>query len=637
MQAICGYIRLDGAPVRAEAIATLNAHLCPNERLTTRPHAWVRGSAAFGQVCWGGRLPEPAQAIFHDPLSGCTVVADARLDERRALAVTLGLDEVPDTAELILRAWLRWGPDCAERLRGDFVFAVWDERVRRLYLARDITGIRPIHVHYQPGKLVAFATRALALVTLPEVPDALNEGRIADALVSRLEGIDKTSTFFAAVQRLPPSHWAQFTPADRRAAEYWRPEPGRIALPRGNRAWAEALTAVLETAVGAHLDGDQRVGCMLSGGMDSSSLAVIAADQLRAAGRAPLQTFSSVSDDPDEPETHAVHAMLAYPGLDPTLIDPQRMGAMRAELVRASRESDEPFDANMMVLRAQYLAASEAGMDALIDGGSGDMLFLDGPVIPGQIRHGRWLGAWRNIRGLQRTYSGLGGWRFPVSLVRSALLPDPVWRRLRYGLAPAKRADTVLQGSLLAPDFAHRVDLGDRLRRLETWFVDAARQAAPECAARMLMHPYNLCGTERYHRLAAWYGVQPRSPFDHRDVLDLCVNLPDDQRLRDGWTKAVLRDAMRGRMPEPVRQRRGKQHLGWGLATGILLADAPAIGEELRAAAAAFPQWLDGSRVEALAGRIALGSTSNDDREQALDVLFLARWQQRYAQIRSTR
>ena len=183
MQAICGYVRLDDAPADPAAVAVLNANLCPNAEFAVQPFAFSGDAAALGYVCWGGRSPGPAEVFFHDAESACRVIADARLDQRQALASVLGLAGVPGAAELILRAWLKWGEACAEHLRGDFAFAIWDERKRRLYLARDGMGQRPLHVYHRPGKLAVFATRALALVAWPEVPATLDEGRIADALV----------------------------------------------------------------------------------------------------------------------------------------------------------------------------------------------------------------------------------------------------------------------------------------------------------------------------------------------------------------------------------------------------------------------------------------------------------------------
>ena len=84
-----------------------------------------------------------------------------------------------------------------------------------------------------------------------------------------------------------------------------------------------------------------------------------------------------------------------------------------------------------------------------------------------------------------------------------------------------------------------------------------------------MQHAYPVVGAERYVRVAAGHGIIPLSPFSDRRLLELCVHLPDRQRLRDGWTKPALRQAMTERMPEPVRLRTDKQHLAWRLTISL--------------------------------------------------------------------
>lgn len=631
MQAICGYVRLDHAPIPAGSLARLARGLCPNPASAPRHHAYCAGAAALGFSHWDNLRAERAPALLHYADSGCTVVADARLDECTALARRLGVRnpvDPPGAARLILQAWQRWGEDCAERLYGDFAFAIWDARRHLLYLARDILGVRPLHVHYQPGRLLAFATRAAALPALPEVPDHPDPGRIADALVPQLEGIDKTSTFFCHVQRLPPAHWASFTAQGRRQACYWQPQPGKIALPTSDADWTQAFASALETAVRRHLEGAQTLGAMLSGGLDSSSLATVAADQLAAAGRSPLATFSSVDDDPACAETRAIHAMWRHPGLQPHAVDPQAFDAMRAELLQATRQADEPFDGSMTLLHVQYRTARQADIDALIDGIDADTLLAQGSALVRQLQHGHWLAAWRNIHGLQQTYPSLtaaGQW---WSAARAAFIPEAVRRRVRRDrLESQTRA--ALGSSLIAPDFAVRVRLRERLERLNAWFSRAQHGGTAPEAAQALANPYTTCGLERYHRVAAWHGVQPRHPFADRDLLELCVNLPDAQRLHNGWTKPVLRHAMHGRLPNAVCWRRGKEHLGWKLSKRLFLGNEAAVREELTAHRATLAPWVDLARLDAAVARAWQGSACDETLERVFNVVCLGRWLRR--------
>lgn len=627
MKAICGFLRLGGSPAQPSELSTLRAALVPGEgRNQAAFEGVVDGSLALGAAHWSRHAPVAGESQWARHAStGCIAVVDARLDERLALARSLGLGpQQTSQADLILHAWLRWGELCVEHLYGDFAFAVWDPREQRLFCARDAMGVRPLYLHHAPGRLLAFASRAQALLSLGEVPKTINEGRIADSLVNPLESVDKTSTFYQDIQRLPPAHFVDLRGAQFRQQRYWCLQPGRVAsLPRTDAQWADALTEALERAVGYHLDSDVRVGCMLSGGMDSSTLAVIARDQLARAGRGPLPTFSSVSDDATCSESRAIREMLQQPGFAPTLLDPAAIDALRDELLAAAWQSDEPFDASALLLHAQYAAAASLGIGAVMDGIDADTLFSEGDGLVRQLRALRWVDAWRNARGQQRIYPGMPAWRTLGRSTRSALTP----RRVRKWLRPYRlrsQVDAWIESSLLAPDFAGRIDLGGRLRRLSEWHqLDTPTDVASQ-AAQSLDHPNTIVGFERYHRIAAWHGVDPRHPFNDRRVMELCVNLPDNQRMADGWSKVVMRRAMHGRLPDPVCWRTGKEHLGWSLIERLQLGDPERVREQLDryrnvlapyvdltkldAAACLFPQPGQGDAKMAIVEALNLGS-----------------------------
>jgi asparagine synthase (glutamine-hydrolysing) len=452
----------------------------------------------------------------------------------------------------------------------------------------------------------------------------LNEGRIADVLVQQLEGIDKTCTFFNAVQRLPPAHFVA-TQSDRSQQQrYWRLQPGLIAhVPATDAQWAAGLTEVLEHAVGNHLAGGDRVGCMLSGGLDSSTLAVIARDQLAAAGNALLPTFSSIGNDPDCLETQAIRAMLELPGFAPTLIDPDALETMRAELIAAVQESEEPFDHSMLLIHAQYMSAARNKIDALMDGIDGDTLFSEAGGLKRQLRAGHWLAAWRNARGDQRIYPGLPAWKSLAFAARSALTPDWLRQRTRQQRLGLRTRDCV-RTTVISPDFAARIDLQDRLQRFDGWQGVTPRDVVSQ-ALQSLDQTYTTCGIERYHRVAAWHGVDPRHPFSDRKVLEFCVNLPDAQRMANGWSKYVLRRAMQSRLPETVCWRLGKQHLGWSLIEQLLLKNAEDVHQCLAAYRNVLIPYVDMHKLD-LALRQWQQPKQYAARNAVFDTLTLGGW-----------
>lgn len=627
MKGICGFIQLDGRPAHPAHLAGMRAALV---RVGTgRHHGWHGDTAALGSTEWSLLdRPETEPALLLHPESGCVAAADARLDDRAELAAALGLaNDTPNSAELILQAWLRWGERCVEHLEGDFAFAIHDRRQRVLFCARDRMGVKPLYVHHVPGRLFAFASSSSALLAHPQVPHTLNEGRIADFLVTQLEGIDKTSTFYAEVERLPPAHWLEVAADTTRRQRYWTlPTLPAAQLPRSDADWADALSAALERAVARHLAGPGRVGCMLSGGLDSSTLAVIASEQLASSGRGPLATLSSIDSSVDNAETAAIRAMLALPGFAPTLIDRAGIEQIAATLLNCAWDAEEPYDGSMPLIHAQYLAASQQGLDVVLDGIDGDTLFLEGQTLRRQLRTGRWLGAWRNARGIDQIYyNRRSGLRPLAGAARSALVPDRLRRRLRAWRGPAGSGGN-LATSLIAPDFAARIDLAGRLAALAAHRSAQPLPQARDEACEALTHPYLTVALERYHRVAAMHGVEPRHPFTDRALVELCAHLPDRQRLRDGWSKAVLRHAMRQRLPQAVCWRRDKQHLGWSLSRTLLDRDWAALRAMLRRERDRIAPYVNLPRLDAAIARMDQPRPDDTAVQDAFEALQLAAW-----------
>jgi len=630
MKALGGFLHLDGQRAAAADLSALNqalvyqpARFGPDSDLS-RSDAQVSGPLALGATRWGrtpDALIEPQLWTHQD--TGCAAVVDARLSNRAELCRQLAAHDQASNAELVLLAWLRWSEACIEELRGDFAFAIHDPRSQVLFCGRDHVGVKPLYYCHLPGKLFAFASRASALLALPGVPKDLDHGRIADTLVNPLELASKTCSMYRAVQRLEPAHVLSLAPSGLRLRRYWRPEPGLVSpVPSDDRAWIEAFTGVMETAVASHLQGPGNVGCMLSGGLDSSSLAVIARDQLANAGRGALTTFSSVDTAPSCAETAAIRAVLAQGGFNPTQVGPDEVRALADELRAAIYASEEPFDFQMTLIHAQYLLAARAGMVAVLDGIDADLLLGYGSTLARQLRHGHWLSAWRNARGIQANF-GIPAWKPLLSSSRSALTPD--WlRQAKRHLYQDSQHGEALKDSLIAPDFARAVCLPDRFQDPRQWSAPRLAHSAPEEAADMLAGAITLSGFERYHRVAAWHGVEPRHPFNDRAVMELCINLPDRQRMRDGWTKYILRAAMQGRLPDGVCWRKGKEHLGWNI-TRQVLGTGPSPLQDLADRRALVAPYLSKPKLDALLAK-SWPTLSEEEQSNVLPALALAQW-----------
>ncbi len=563
MSGIAGIVRLDGAPVSGAQIGAIVAEL--QTRGPDRSGAWYNGHSALGHTLLATTPEARAETQpWRHAGSGCVVVSDSRLDNRIELLHTLGLpatepDAVGD-AELLYAAYERWGSDCADHLLGDFAFAIWDARQQTLFCARDVMGVRPFYYHHAPGRLFAFASEPQALLTLADIPPTLNEGRIADALVSPLEGIDTTSTFYSAVQRLPPAHTARVRANAIEIREYWTPiGAAPFSSDVADEMWLEGLRDHLTNAVRCRLRASVQVGSMLSGGLDSSSVVALASRQLGADGRAPLVTFSGVSSLPNCLETRAIRRMVAHSNISSTELDWQNLQGLLESV--AERWPTEPFDALMTIIDCLYVLAAGHDVRVVLDGIDADTLFFEGPYLEQLATRGKWRTMAREARGMARFYGqGVTPWNMLRPVISKTAVPVPVRRFVRACRASSARR-RLYRDSQLDSVFADRVDVQGRLQTLSTALERAPASAGG--AHTSMRSTYTTAGIERYGRVAANRAIEPRHPFLDRRLIEYCAWLPLGLRLRDGWPKWALRKAMSGILPDDVAWRAGKPDLGW--------------------------------------------------------------------------
>jgi asparagine synthase (glutamine-hydrolysing) len=438
-------------------------------------------------------------------------------------------------------------------------------------------GMRPLLYHHSPGRLFVMASEARAIHAMPQVSCRIDEGRIADYLVGSLEGIDTTSTFHEGIIRLPPAHAIAIEPRGIRLQRYWTLEPVSELKLRSQSDYNEAFLEVFSDSVRCRLRSAGPVGSMLSGGMDSGSVVAVARGLLAQQNRGPLQTFSCVGPDPTTcVETRAIHAAITMAGLQPHLIGYDQLGRLIPQLGSLSWNLTDPFDHHSTLSRSVYLAAHQRGIKVMLDGVGGDLVLTEGRLIPRLLLHGRWLGAYREARGQERFWGqAYPSWHELRKGARVAAgMAMPAVQRIRQSLSAKQRLHEqslkTLRESLMDPGFAERIGLDQRLQIFNSHhLLNPSTSYSSECA-QTILHPALTVGRERYDRVASAMAIEPRDPFLDRRVIEFCLALPAEQKQHDGWPKIILRRAMEGLMPDAVRWRTGKQHLGWAFTKALL-------------------------------------------------------------------
>lgn len=630
MSAIAGMLRLNGAPVAAGEIDALLARMA--YRGPDQEGAWIGDGIGLAQASLATTPEARAERQpWREPASGCVVVSDSRFDDRETLIRELGLrdrscDEVGD-GELLIAAWHRWGTGCAARLLGDFAFALWDPRRRSLYCARDAMAVRPLCLHFAPGKLFAFASDARALLALGDIDPSLDEGRIADSFFDYLEAIDETSTMYPAIERLPRAHWLLVEDGRVSRQQYWTPAASRPAdLPRDEATWLEGLRAHLDAAVRRRLRGDVAVGSMLSGGLDSSAVVALACAGRHRHGAPALQTFSAIRRLPGCAETAAIRVMAGRFPIDANFVDldAEESQGDYDRLIGDWPNLAQPWDGSLPLIDQQYSSASRGGVRVMLDGIDADTLLAEGEYMDQLLQARRWRQLWRESRGIARFHAYPGAvletWR---PLISRRLVPDIVRRRIRP-LQQARALERDVASSMIDPGFASRSDLAARFERRR----EAARGLSvehPAGGARLFIGTATVAGVERYGRLAARHGIEPRHPFLDRDLVEYCAWLPLGLRQRDGWPKWGLRRAMAGVLPNEIAWRADKSHLGSSFAHRLfqrLPVVAPHLGQ-LDASAARY------THTRALARLPSAGTEGQEEDsrwEQRLQIAILQAW-----------
>ena len=562
MSGICGVAALDGNAASLGPIGTITARL--ERRGPDGTHIWTGERVAFGHALLA-TTPEALTEVLPltDAQTGCTITADVRLDNREVLIPALGLSDdarpVGD-GELILRSYLRWGEACVDHLLGDFAFAIWDPRSEQIFAARDPMGLRQLIYFHAANELFVFATEADSLIAHEGVPARINEGRIADYL-DNMEPLDLTATFYADVYRLPPAHCLTVTSEGLLVRRYWELQPEPELKLGSDEAYAQAFLEIFTEAVRCRLRSPGPVGSMLSGGMDSSSAAAVAASLLANEQRGPLLTFSAVGPDPEKCiETRTIRAAAAMPGIAPTFVRYDDLEPYVDELIRLTDESGEPFDSNMVLIRAVYLAAHRAGVKVVLDGVGGDIVLNAGNVVARLLRQGHFRQAIKEATGKRRFVGpSAPALKTFVEAAWVAFVPRPI-RRLRRRFKRSDHGD-FCAGIRIDPNFAARSRLTERQARYAR-HVRIARESPAQQRARVIQHPNLVVGRERYDRVASQLAIEPRDPFMDLRVLRFSVSLPWRQLQADGWPKLVLRRAMQKHLPAAVIWRRGNEHLG---------------------------------------------------------------------------
>jgi asparagine synthase (glutamine-hydrolysing) len=468
------------------------------------------------------------------------ITADARLDAREELLSELKRSgrsvrpNAPDS-ELILNAYAAWGTPCVEHLRGDFSFAIWDARNKQLFCARDHFGIKPFY-YAQPGHLFVFSNTLNCVRLHPDVPAELNEAAVGDFLLFGVN-CDNTTTTFRGIQRLPPAHALSISREGLKTRRYWSPPTdGRIRYAKAEE-YVENFQALLQAAVGDRLR-TERVGVLMSGGLDSSSVAATTKEFAAKTGqrtdiRCYTHVFRSLMKDEEDEYAREVGEFLGVPV--------RFIKADETQIFEGWFDPDfslpEPIENPLLESYLDSCRNISEDCRVVLSGEGGDNLMK--------------FQMWPYLSDLRRREE----WQQLITEAANYVWVRPFpWRGIwsRFLKLVGREPDLPVFPKWLATDFAKRANLAERWKQWGEHPKMTFEHPIHPIAHASLSLPYWTQVFELENAGVSQQLLEVRYPFLDLRIVNYLLAIPPFPWF---FRKALLREAMTGKIPERVRMR----------------------------------------------------------------------------------
>lgn len=604
MSGIAGIYNIDGRPVNKQEITGMvesMSHRGPDGR-----DIWNKGSVGFGH-CMLQTTPESLNEKL--PLVSkrgeLVITSDARIDNRNELFSQLLIKkpapEVPDS-ELILEAYQKWGERCVEHLLGDFAFSIWDNKKKQLFLARDHFGIKQLYYTLKKNNLFVFGTEIKSILTLERITEQLNDNVIGIYLAG---GVEPEETIFRAVVRLLPGHAMVVSPSGTKVWKYWELKPAETAQDLSDEEYTEQFLDLFTEAVRVRLRSAFPVSAELSGGLDSSFVTAVAHNLLREQGHLPLQTISTIYNSFTEcDERLYIKEVVKDKDIVPHFcaVDSENITELLDEIYNYLDDARVAGNHHLNWLTARE--SGKIGARILLTGQDGDTTVWHGWQYFYELaQQGNWNRfaheAKKTIENSKKADHKIAkqvDWNSPEEILGAyaspflakwaenkqyykvikslhfinkyfSVHPLKILYKLRLKLIKpyiGRNGSTQSHIStgdfnFLNTEFVNRINLETLLGKL--CGVEKEPLSTRKAQQKTLESPYLSLSFETIDHYGAAAGVEPRHPFMDLRLVRYCLSLPAEQSFANGWSRAIMRRAMKGIVPDKIRWRVEKANL----------------------------------------------------------------------------
>ena len=567
MCGICGFIYAETDRPAEQALvqrlcATI-AHRGPDEQ-----GDYVKGNVALGSQRLSIIDLEGGHQPIHNENKSIWTVFNGEIYNYRELTALLkrrGHEFYTESdSEVIVHAYEEFGDEFLQHLNGMFGIALWDERRRRLILARDRTGIKPLYYAWHDGALI-FGSELKAILAYPGMPRNIDLVALNEYL--SFEYVPTPRSIFQGISKLPPGHALQWNPGgDQRITQYWDVNLARSEGVQSKRLddSEEELKAVLRDVVNKEMVSDVPIGVLLSGGIDSSAVAAI----MTEVSPGNVKSFSIGFDDPSFDESQYAREVATHLGTEHNELT--LTPSMVIDLLpRIAGSIDEPLGDGSLVPTYLLSQFTRGSVKAALGGDGGDELF----------------GGYTTLQAhrLVEFYE-----RFVPKIARLRLVP---WMANQLPVSYDNisfdfKVRRFISGRGIPPIIRHHRWLGSftpeqkralvvpsaQLQEKDTY--DIAYQHLHACRARETTNQILYADMKLYmegnilpkvDRASMANSLEVRVPFLNHTLVEHVAKIPHNLKLHGFTTKFLLKQAMKGRIPDRILER-GKKGFGMPVA-----------------------------------------------------------------------
>lgn len=572
MSAIAGIYHLNEEPINLHHGSTMmkafekfpanDIQTWNNERVFLGCHAqWITPESI------GEQLP------FWDDARQLAITADAIIDNRDELFERLQIEnsrrKTITDSELILLTYYKWGEESPRFLVGDFAYMIWDGRNQKLFGARDFSGGRTLY-YFHDHRRFAFSTTIQPLLDLPYIEKKLNEQWLAEflAIPGVAASMSPGITVYEKIKEIPPAHSISILSSNLVINRYCHiTKIDKLRL-RSNSEYVEAFKAVYQKAIKSQVRTYRQVGSRLSGGLDSGSVASFAAKELEAVKKK-LYTFSyiPVKDFDDDwlprsrvaDERSFIQSTVNFAGnIHTSYLDFEgRNPLVIVDSILETMEMPYKFFENSYWLQGIYEQASKEDIGIILNGGRGNFTVSWGSALDYYtilFKKMQWFQLNQELKSyIQYRQTGR---KKVLSIIGKRAFP------LLERFFSAK-AEIYQYPQVIHSDFAKRTDVYNRLK-CNGMDLSAQNGIHPFESRRKHfdeVNSWNLNGTSRT-KFTLKHSLWDRDPTNDLRVVQFCLSLPEEQYVKNGLDRALIRRSTEGYLPDKVRmnqQVRGLQ------------------------------------------------------------------------------